>query len=134
LFEGRIFCDHCQGRIGYGTSRCTLASGERKVYYYLRCNTHYKDRDACPAPQQPYDEDRLLERLQTFRWAEYFNDARHDADVAAARDRVLAAEGRVAEVQQTIQTLQQAMDDFIAQGAPGLRSLRIDVRGSNVTC
>ena len=116
LFEGRIFCDHCQGRIGYGTSRCTLANGERKVYYYLRCNTHYKDRAACPAPQQPYDEDRLLERLQTFRWADYFNDARHDADVAAARDRVLAAEGIVAEVQQTIQTLQQAMDDFIAKG------------------
>jgi DNA invertase Pin-like site-specific DNA recombinase len=116
LFEGRIFCSHCQGRIGYGTSRCTLASGERKVYYYLRCNTHYKDRAACPAPQQPYDEDRLLERLQTFRWADYFNDARHDADVAAARDGVLAAEGKVAEAQQTIQRLQQAEDDFIAQG------------------
>jgi hypothetical protein len=116
LFEGRIFCSHCQGRIGYGTSRCTLASGERKVYYYLRCNTHYKDRAACPAPQQPYDEDRLLERLQTFRWADYFNDARHDADVATARDRVLAAEGKVAEAQQTIQRLQQAEDDFIAQG------------------
>ena len=116
LFEGRIFCDHCQGRIGYGTSRCTLASGERKVYYYLRCNTHYKDRAACPAPQQHYDEDRLLQRLQTFRWAEYFNDARHDADVAAARDRVLAAEGTVAEAQQAIQLLQQAEDHFIAQG------------------
>ena len=36
--------------------------------------------------------------------------------MAAARDRVLAAEGIVAEVQQTIQTLQQAEDDFIAQG------------------
>jgi DNA invertase Pin-like site-specific DNA recombinase len=116
LFEGRIFCEHCQGRIGYGTSRCTLASGERKIYYYLRCNTRVKDRAACQAPQQPYDEDRLLKRLQTFRWAEYFNDARHDADVAAARDRVLAAEGRVAEVQQKIQMLQQAMDDFIANG------------------
>lgn len=116
LFEGRIFCDHCQGRIGYVTSRCTLASGERKVYYYLRCNTRAKNSAACPAPQQHYDEDRLLERLQAFRWAEYFNDARHDADVAAARDGLLAAEGRVADVQQTIQRLQQAEDDFIAQG------------------
>ena len=116
LFEGRIFCWHCQGRIGYGTSRCTLASGERKVYYYLRCNTRFKDRAGCPAPHRPYDEDRLLLRLQAFRWAEYFTDARHDADVAAARDRVLAAEGELAEAQQTIQRLQQAEDDFIAQG------------------
>jgi len=116
LFEGRIFCLHCQGRIGYCTSRCTLASGERKVYYYLRCNTRFKDRAGCPTPHRPYEEDRLLERLHTFRWAEYFNDARHDADVAAARDRVLAAEGKVAEAQQTIQRLQQAEDDFIAQG------------------
>ena len=66
--------------------------------------------------QRPYDEDRLLQRLQTFRWADYFNDARHDADVATARDRVLVAEGRLAEWQQKIQTLQQAMDDFIANG------------------
>jgi len=118
LVEGRIFCAHCQGRIGYGTSRYTLANGERKVYYYLRCNTHYKDRASCPAPQQPYNEDRLLERLQTFRWAEYFNDARHDADVAAARDRVLAAEAKLAEVQQIIQRLRQAEDGFIAEGRP----------------
>jgi len=116
LVEGRIFCAHCQGRIGYGTSRYTLANGERKVYYYLRCNSHYKDRASCPAPQQPYNEDRLLERLQTFRWADYFNDARHDADAATARDRVLAAEGKVSVMQQAIQQLQKAEDDFIAQG------------------
>jgi len=116
LFEGRIFCAHCQGRIGYGTSRCTLASGERKVYYYLRCNTHYKDRSGCPAPQQPYDEDRLLERLPPFRWSEYFNDARHDADVATARDRVLAAEGKVAEVEQKIRMLRQAEHGYHREG------------------
>ena len=116
LFEGRIFCAHCQGRIGYATARANLATGERKTYYYWRCNTHYKDRDACPAPQRTYEEDRLLQRLQTFRWADYFNDARHDADVATARDRVLVAEEKVAEAQQTIQRLQRAEDDFIAQG------------------
>ena len=116
LFEGRIFCAHCQGRVGYATSKCTLANGELKRYYYLRCNTRFKDRTGCPALQRPYDEDRLLQRLQTFRWADYFNDARHDADVATARDRVLVAEGRLAEWQQKIQTLQQAMDDFIANG------------------
>jgi hypothetical protein len=36
--------------------------------------------------------------------------------VAAARDRVLAAEGKVAEAQKKIQMLQQAEDDCIAQG------------------
>lgn len=116
LFEGRIFCEHCQGRIGYSTSRCTLATGEQKIYYYMRCNSRFKDRNSCPAPQRPYDEDRLLQRLQGFRWADYFNDARQDADVAAARDRVLAAEGRVAEWEQKIHTLQQAMEDFISKG------------------
>ena len=116
LFEGRIFCTHCQGRIGYCTSREKLASGEKKMYFYLRCNTADKDQSRCQAPHQPYDEGRLLQRMQSFRWADYFSDQRHDDEVSTARDAVLAAENKVGEAEQTIQRLQKAEDDFIAQG------------------
>jgi len=116
LFEGRIFCMHCQGRIGYCTSREKLASGEKKMYFYLRCNTADKDQSRCQAPHQPYDEGRLLQRMQSFRWADYFSDQRHDDEVSAARDAVLAAENKVGEAEQTILRLQKAEDDFIAQG------------------
>lgn len=116
LFEGRIFCPHCCGRIGLYRSKFTLADGTVKQYPYLRCMTREKDRDACPAKRRPYDELRLLERFHSFRWAEYFSDAKQEAELAAAREQVLAAEGKVAEMQQVIQRLQQAEDDFIAQG------------------
>jgi len=116
LFEGRIFCMQCQGRIGYCTSREKLASGEKKMYFYLRCNTADKDQSLCQAPHQPYDEERLLQRLQNFRWADYFNDQHHDDEVLAARDAVLVAESEVGEAEQTIHRLQKAEDDFIAQG------------------
>lgn len=132
LFEGRIFCSHCQGRIGYGTSRCTLASGERKVYYYLRCNTHNKDRDGCPATNQPYEEDRLLQRLHTFRWSEYFNDERRDGEVASARNRVLAGEAKVCEMEQKIQQLKRAEDDFIAQGRAWPERLDADLKDAEL--
>jgi DNA invertase Pin-like site-specific DNA recombinase len=116
LFEGRIFCSYCQGRIGYCTSSEKLANGEKKMYYYLRCNAADRDRTRCQAPHQGYNEERLLDRLQSFRWAEYFSDRRHDAEVLAARDLVLTAESKVAEAEQAIQRIQQAEDDFIAQG------------------
>jgi hypothetical protein len=117
LFEGRIFCAECQGRIGYGTARATLATtGERKTYYYWRCNTHFKDRSACSAPQRTYDELRILQQLQTFRWDSYFNDARHTADTAAARQTLLATEQVVAEAQQAVAVIISAQDDFLAQG------------------
>jgi DNA invertase Pin-like site-specific DNA recombinase len=116
VFEGRIFCLHCQGRIGYCTSSERLANGEKRTYYYLRCNAADKNRARCQAPHRPYDEERLLQRMQCFRWAAYFSDRRHDAEVSAARKRVLVAEGKVADVERTIQTLHQAEDDFIAKG------------------
>jgi DNA invertase Pin-like site-specific DNA recombinase len=116
LFEGRIFCPHCCGRIGLYRSRVTLADGTAKHYGYLRCMTHQKDPEACPATRRPYDEDRLLTSLQDFRWAQYFSDAKHEAELAKARERVLAAEGVVAEHQQATQRIQQAQDEFIREG------------------
>jgi DNA invertase Pin-like site-specific DNA recombinase len=116
LFEGRIFCPHCCGRIGLYRSKVTLADNTVKHYPYLRCMTREKDRDACPATRRPYEEERLLKHLHDFRWAEYFSDAKHEAELAEARDLVLRAESTVAERQQAIQRIQQAQDDFIDQG------------------
>lgn len=116
IFEGRIFCAHCCGRLGLQRSRVILADGTVKHYPYLRCMSHEKDHDSCPATRRPYDELQLLNRLQSFRWAEYFSDAQHGSELDRGREQVLAAERKVAEKQQAIQRIQQAEDEFIAQG------------------
>jgi DNA invertase Pin-like site-specific DNA recombinase len=105
LFEGRIFCPHCCGRIGLYRSKVTLADDTVKHYPYLRCMTHEKDRDACPATRHPYDELRLLERLHSFRWAEYFSDAKHEAGLAEARKHLLEAQGARANAERELGNL-----------------------------
>jgi DNA invertase Pin-like site-specific DNA recombinase len=126
LFEGRIFCPHCCGRIGLYRSKVTMADGTVKHYPYLRCMTHEKDRDACPATRRPYDELRLLERLQSFRWAEYFSDTKHEAELAAARKQLLKAQAGRADAERQIQTLKDAARQLIREGKITMAGLAED--------
>jgi hypothetical protein len=126
LFEGRIFCPHCCGRIGLYRSKVKLADGTVKHYPYLRCMTREKDRDACPAKRQPYDELRLLNRLQGFRWAEYFSDAKHEADLADARERLLKAQGLRSEVERQIKNLRDGARQLMREGKITMAGLAED--------
>lgn len=116
LFEGRIFCAQCCGRIGLYRSKVKLADGTVKQYPYLRCMTREKDRDACPARRRPYDELRLLKRLHSFRWAEYFSDAKHEAELAEAREQLLKAQASRADAERQIQNLTDAARQLIREG------------------
>ena len=103
-----------------------LADGTVKHYPYLRCMTREKDRDACPAKRQPYDEQRLLQRLQAFRWAEYFSDAKHEAELAAAREQVLRAQALRADTERQIQNLTDAARQLIKEGKITMAGLAED--------
>ena len=126
LFEGRIFCPHCCGRIGLYRSKVKLADGSVKHYPYLRCMTREKDRDACPAKRRPYEELRLLKRLEGFRWAEYFSDAKHEADLVDARDRLLKAQGLRSEAERQIKNLKDAALKLMREGKVEMAGLAED--------
>jgi len=126
LFEGRIFCPHCCGRIGLYRSKRELADGTVKQYPYLRCMTREKDRDACPATRRPYDELRLLNRLHSFRWAEYFSDAKHETELAAAREQLLKAQAARADAERQIQNLKDAARQLIREGKITLAGMAED--------
>jgi DNA invertase Pin-like site-specific DNA recombinase len=126
LFEGRIFCSHCYGRIGLYRSNVELADGSVKNYSYLRCMTREKDRDACPATRRPYDELRLLQRLESFRWSEYFSDAKHEADLAEARERLLKAQGIRAQIERQINNLKDSARQLMRDGKHAMAGLAED--------
>ena len=109
LFEGQVFCAHCGGAVGVSRSRAKLAGGGTKTYGYLRCRERDKDRSRCSAPpQHPYDEERMLQRLHAFRWAEFFSDEKHEEEVAAARKRVLSAQADRSDVERQLVNLRAA--------------------------
>ena len=126
LFEGRIYCAACMSRIGYGTSRCRLANGEHRRYFYWRCNGRFKDRGSCSAPNRTYDEERLLQRIQTFRWADYFTDVKHDAELAAARSRLLQAQAARADAEREITNIRQSAIQLIRDGKTAMAALAED--------
>jgi len=126
LFEGRIYCAACMSRIGYGTSRCRLANGEHRRYFYWRCNGRFKDRGSCSAPNRIYDEERLLQRIQTFRWADYFTDVKHDAELAAARSRLLQAQAARADAEREITNIRQSAIQLIRDGKAAMAALAED--------
>jgi len=126
LFEGRIYCAACMSRIGYGTSRCRLANGEHRRYFYWRCNGRFKDRGSCSAPNRTYDEERLLQRIQTFRWANYFTDVKHDAELAAARSRLLQAQAARADAEREITNIRQSAIQLIRDGKAAMAALAED--------
>ena len=109
LFEKRIFCSQCCGRLGLYRYTSELASGELKNYLYLLCLNRHKDSDACSAPRRPYDEERLLDRLQSFRWADYFSDAKHEAELSGCRQQLLDAQARQADAERELKNTQASV-------------------------
>ena len=109
LFEKRIFCSQCCGRLGLYQCTLELASGELRDYRYLRCLNRHKDSDACSAPRRSYDEERLLDRLQSFRWADYFSDAKHEAELSECRQQLLGAQARQADAERELKNTQASV-------------------------
>lgn len=118
LFEGRVFCTHCGGRIGLVQNKSQLADGSTKVFSYLRCMTHQNDPTSCPAKRKPYDELRILQRFQAFRWADYFSDAKHEQEITAARNALLQAQAAKADRMRELENLKAAFIEQARQGNP----------------
>ena len=123
LFEGRIFCGSCGGRLGLYGGKRQLADGSEKFFPYLRCMTRERDPDACNARWKPYDEARLLSRIQTFRWADYFRDESHQADLADARKRLLRSQEDRAAAEREVQNLRDAVRQLLRDGKGAIAAL-----------
>ena len=117
LFEGRIFCGCCGGRLGFHRRKHVMADGSEKFFSYLRCMTAERDRQVCNANPRPYDEERLLGRIQKFRWADYFNDESHQAELAEARRLLLSRQEDRASAERGVQSLQEGVRQLLREGA-----------------
>jgi len=117
LFENRAFCIHCGSRLGLYTSKKNCADGTIKHYSYLRCMTAHYDKEACLAPRRPYQEERILERFQSFRWDSYFNSDKNIAKLKDASILLLTKEDTRNNVKRELANVNNALREQAREGS-----------------
>lgn len=115
LFQGRIFCSCCGGRVSHRRSSQPSAEGDTYFYIYLLCTNNSKARSVCTASKIRYKEDVLLGRLQDFRWDTYFNDDSKKLELNNARQAQLATESAFNGIKRELQQLKEQIKDLLNQ-------------------
>ena len=108
LFEKHCRCSRCGGIVGVRNGR-----NESKSFF---CRNKAEGK-GCDAPNLPYDEVNLLQRLADFRWEEFFGDEKHDAErAAAAAAEVERLAQAIATETGIVENLTKAVDDALLAG------------------
>jgi len=116
LFQGRSFCFHCGGNINVLSSLRTMADGSKKQYVYLCCATNFADKQTCPCDIRiKYDEEKILDRFYSFRWADYFSDAQHEHGIDVARHQVLVKQDALGQARRGLDVMQKNINDLMAK-------------------
>lgn len=115
LFQGRIFCSCCGGRVSHRRSSQPSAEGDTYFYIYLLCTNNSKARSVCTASKIRYKEDVLLGRLQEFRWDTYFNDDSKKLELNNAIQVQLATESAFNGIKRELQQLKEQIKDLLSQ-------------------
>lgn len=115
LFQGRIFCSCCSGRVGHNCSSHPSAEGDTNDYIYLLCTNNSKAKSVCTSSKIRYKEDVLLGRLQDFRWDTYFNDDSKKLELNNAKQAQLATESALNSTKRELQQLKEQIKDLLNQ-------------------
>jgi DNA invertase Pin-like site-specific DNA recombinase len=116
LFQGSSFCFHCGGKINVLSSVAIRADGNKKEYIYLSCATNSADEQVCPCSKRiKYDEEKILNRVHDFRWADYFSDHKHEQGVASARHEVLARQDALGQARRGLDVMRKNINDLMAK-------------------
>ncbi|WP_413684411.1 hypothetical protein [Prochlorococcus sp. MIT 1011] len=109
LFQGISFCSHCGGRLHVATKDREI-NKERYVqnspkikaeFQYIFCDNasekkNKKNNNRCPAIYSaPYiqkhngidNELKILNKIATFRWADFFTNERHDEELKLLKEK-----------------------------------------------
>ena len=115
LFQGRIFCSCCGGRVSHRRSSQPSAEGDTYFYIYLLCTNNSKARSVCTASKIRYKEDVILGRLQEFRWDTYFNDDSKKLELNNAIQVQLETESALNSTKRELQQLKEQIKDLLNQ-------------------
>ena len=115
LFQGRIFCSCCGGRVSHRRSSQPSAEGDTYFYIYLLCTNNSKAKSVCTSSKIRYKEDVLLGRLQDFRWDTYFNDDSKKLELNNAKQAQLATESALNSTKRELQQLKEQIKDLLNQ-------------------
>ena len=103
LFQGVSFCAHCGGRMvvvrkSRDISEVKWQQNSPKIqakYQTIQCNDAKEKLNDCPATNSaPYitkhndidNELKILNKIGTFRWAEFFTDEKHDGQLKVFKE------------------------------------------------
>ena len=128
LFERRIVCSQCGGIVSFKNNIGRLAGGIKKLYPKLYCLNSKARVDVCDAPYIGYDEHALLDRIQSFRWSEYFNDSSHEKKVSKANKLLLDLQADKEEKAQRYTNIESGYREALRIGKP----LGIEVAGNEL--
>ena len=103
LFQGVSFCSHCGGRMVVvrkprPVSKAKWVPNSEKIevrYQTIQCDNAREQVNDCPATNSaPYiqehndldNELKILNKIASFRWAEYFTDEKHEKELKVLTD------------------------------------------------
>ena len=124
LFRGSIFCACCNSKINPAQNRRLKKSGEYSHYQYLYCSSGFRGAvDICTVKTRLTTkkvgvdgELEILKRLQTFHWAELFNNKRHSAKLKMAKSKMMRLLNVANKLEEKIEQNKKAEDEYIDAG------------------
>mgnify|MGYP001158229056 CR=1 FL=1 len=124
LFRGSIFCACCNSKLNPAQNRRLKKNGEYSDYQYLYCSSGFRGAvDICTintrltTKKAGVDgELAILERLQTFHWAELFSNKRHSAKLKTAKNKMMRLFDVVNKLDERRESNEKAEDEYINAG------------------
>ena len=124
LFAKSTFCSECQQATVFQSWNKPLKNGKKELYKYLRCKAGYhKATEICTCtkrltihkPNVDFELD-MLQRLQSFRWADFLTDEKHEQKLKALKKKLLRLQDSRDIAEQEVKNASKAELDYIKQG------------------
>ena len=124
LFRGAIFCRECQSKCNPAQNSRLNKSGGKSHFQYLYCSSGYRGaEDICSCKKRLTTlkagvdiELEILKRLQTFRWAEFFTDEKHEVAIKSAKGKLMRRLEKRNNAEGSIKKFKEAEIDYFEQG------------------
>ena len=124
LFTNAIFCRECSEKVVFRAVPKATRNDPNAMYYYLECSAGYNraveictcnKRFTAKKPGVDFELD-ALKRLQSFRWAEFFTDEKHEISLKAANAKKMRQLNKRNEADREVKKLRDSSDKYLYDG------------------
>jgi len=121
LFGNSTFCRECGEKISFLSVPKPKLSDPNNHYYYLHCSAGYNRAEEICTCRKRFNAKKdgvdfeldILKRLQTFRWASYFNDEKYEKSLKAATAKSMRLLNKRNEYKREVNRLRENLDELL---------------------